>query len=227
MKIAILSWGSLVGSGVERGLRIVGSWNRQGPILPVEFSRISQSGNRQKCLTLVLDEQNGVDVETYYARSLFTNLDLALVNLRRTENITLTYSIGYVNLVRNTERGWARENHPISCDRIKEWAEQNGFDAVIWTSLLSNFEKTLEIPFTVQNAVEYVKSLPEPFKTKAKQYILTSPPTICTPVRSLLMRNWANEQPRPLPISAPAHSTFTHTAEDALMRIVDRFRFHR
>src|ERR1700688_4143902 len=98
MKIAILSWGSLIKSGRGRGLAIGTEWRMSGPILPIEFSRVSQSGDRAGCLTLVIDEKNGVPVPTRYALSVHTNLDWALANLRNTENITFKYSAGYVNL---------------------------------------------------------------------------------------------------------------------------------
>ena len=190
MKIAILSWGSLIKSGVSRGLEITSAgWSEGGPRLPIEFSRVSQSGNRAGCLTLVIDEQNGTFVPTQYAISSMIHLDWALLNLRFVESISLIYSVGYVNLIKNTERGWARQHHPLSCNIIKEWASENGIDAVIWTSLLSNFENVLCIPFTTENAVNYVRNLPESVKIKALEYINESPEEIITPVRSGLLNN--------------------------------------
>ncbi len=228
MKIAILSWGSLIESGVQRGIRIVGGWNSGGPNLPIEFSRISQSGSRQKCLTLVIDELNGSDCPTHYAISSFKNLNIALMNLRVIENITLTYSIGYVNLISGAERGWARQNTPSSCDRIKEWAQTNQFDAVIWTSLLPNFEKILQIPFTTADAVNYVKSLAEPYQTDARSYILKTPMQVMTPVKSILMRDWMGENALAQSVvnSALAEED-TPRGETSLMRFLNRFRHHR
>ena len=188
MRIAILSWGSLIESGVARGLQTASDFSEGGPILPIEFSRISQTGERAGCLTLVIDEQNGVNVPTRYAVSYNINLDLALTNLRIVENISekFHYTVGYVNLVRNTEREWARICSPVT---IKEWARRHDFDAVIWTSLRSNFQKILEIPFTIDNAVQYVRNLDEPVKSKAMEYINESPVEIITPVRSALSNN--------------------------------------
>jgi hypothetical protein len=228
MKIAFLSWGSLIETGVQRGLRITGGWNQCGPLLPIEFSRISQSGARQKCLTLVIDETNGCDVPTHYAVCSHPNLNVALMNLRVTENITLVYSIGYVNLISGTERGWARQNTPLSCDRIKEWARAKQFDAVVWTSLLPNFEKVLETPFTVEDAVAYVKSLPEPYQTAARSYILKAPMQVITPVRSILMRDWMEENTAAQAVldEALQHEE-SPRGEDTLMRFLNRFRCHR
>lgn len=67
MRIAILGWGSLIWN--PNGLPIRGDWQRGGPVLPIEFSRISSDER----LTLVIDEQNGINVTTRYALSARTN----------------------------------------------------------------------------------------------------------------------------------------------------------
>ena len=188
MKIAILSWGSLIESGARRGLAMSGSWNTGGPVLPIEFSRISQSGDKAGCLTLVIDEQNGVNVPTQFAVSSNTNLDLALANLRIVESIKpeFKYTVGYVNVLNNTEREFSRSRHPVSCNTIKEWARNNQFDAVIWTSLLSNFEKVTEIPFSVEAAIQYISHLTDPVMTRAFDYIRNAPVGVVTPLRRAL-----------------------------------------
>lgn len=48
MRIAVIGWGSLIWD--LRDLDIEGEWNTDGPLLPIEFARVS-GGNR---LTLVL-----------------------------------------------------------------------------------------------------------------------------------------------------------------------------
>jgi hypothetical protein len=186
MKIAILSWGSLITSGVQRGLVIVGDWHTGGPVLPIEFSRISQSGERAGCLTLVIDEQNGVNVPTHYSQSAHTNLNNAILNLRTVERITLIPSIGYVNLVNNTEREFSRRKHPIACNTIKAWAQTHGWDAVIWTSLLSNFEDKTGYPYTLENAIQYMSHLREPVTSKAYEYIRNAPSDVMTPFRRVM-----------------------------------------
>ncbi len=218
MKIAILSWGSLIKTGKARNLAITGDFRSGGPVLPIEFSRISQSGERAGCLTLVIDEKNGVHVPTQYAISAHQHLDWALANLRHVERITLKYSVGYVNLVSGTERGWARENHPNACDIITNWAERMNFDAVIWTSLLSNFEKVLATPFTVEAAANYVKNLPDPVKEKAMEYIKEAPPEIITPVRSIVSGTILLNPPAEQPVEC------VRDGEETLMRFLQRFR---
>ena len=140
MKIAILGWGSLIWD--RRDLPISGEWQRGGPVLPIEFSRISTRGERAGCLTLVIDEQYGENVPTRFALSLRTNLDDAIADLRIREGTT-SDRIGYVNLVRNTERDFARQQHPSVCDTIKVCAQAHRCDAVVWTALPSNLSENM------------------------------------------------------------------------------------
>lgn len=196
MRIAIISWGSLIQTGVERGLRIAelpsggisGGWYSGGPVLPIEFSRISQTGERAGCLTLVIDERNGINVPTKYAPSATGNLNIALNNLRQVENIKpeLKYTIGYVNLVDNTERTWARTNSPVSCNTIKAWARSKGFEAVIWVSLVPNFQRLTGTPFSVVAATQYISHLPHEVMLKAFEYIHDAPVEVITPLRRVL-----------------------------------------
>ena len=48
MKIVYLGWGSLIWN--TKGLKTKGEWQNDGPLLPVEFARVSRDGR----LTLVL-----------------------------------------------------------------------------------------------------------------------------------------------------------------------------
>jgi hypothetical protein len=55
MKVLVLAWGSLVWD--PGALRLASNWMEGGPVLPIEFSRISDDGR----LTLVIDERHGVE----------------------------------------------------------------------------------------------------------------------------------------------------------------------
>jgi len=57
MTIAILGWGSLLWDKNHDFDNQHESWKFDGPLLPLEFSRISKS--RDNALTLVIDELNG------------------------------------------------------------------------------------------------------------------------------------------------------------------------
>ncbi len=177
MKIAILGWGSLVWD--PRNLAIVGDWHQGGPILPIEFSRKSANGR----LTLVIDPANGAPVATRFARSSLQNLDEAIRNLREREGNPLPNHIGYINLVKHTERPRARQNHPAACDAITVWARENDWEAVIWTALPSNFEAQQHQPFTVQAGLDYLNGLTGETRARAFEYIRRAPPETMTPLR--------------------------------------------
>jgi len=155
--------------------------------LPIEFSRVSRDGR----LTLVIDPLHGVPVATRFAPSAFTNLNDAIANLREREG-TSSERIGYVNLVADTERDYSRRHHPVASDDIKAWAQANGWQAVIWTALISNFESEGRPPFSVPAAVAYVNGLTGEAKARALEYLQRAPAEVDTPVR----RAFLNQPPK-------------------------------
>lgn len=147
LKIAILGWGSLVWS--PRTLKLRDKFQRGGPNLSLEFSRISGNGR----LTLVIDEQHGQSCETYFATSAFENLDDARENLREREEMLSIRAVGFADLDGNSTSEKAKERHPAATTAIREWGARNGFDAVIWTALASNFSEKSSVDFSVYNAL--------------------------------------------------------------------------
>jgi len=168
MKIAILGWGSLIWD--QRDLPTLGVWQKGGPVLPIEFSRISSDGR----LTLVIDEKNGVPVKTRYVESGSGTLGQAIEDLRKRES-TSKSMIGVVSQTINIAKSGS--------DTIKEWAVEHKWDAVIWTGLSSNFEDIKRIPFTVENGLMYLSSLSGEGKAKAREYIDRAPEEVITPLR--------------------------------------------
>ena len=60
MRIAVIGWGSLLWS--PRTLPLAGTWSSDGPVLPIEFARISVDGR----LTLII-EDGAKPIATYHA----------------------------------------------------------------------------------------------------------------------------------------------------------------
>lgn len=175
MKIGILAWGSLywdLGS-----LKIVDEWKSDGVILPIEFSRISDNGKGR--LTLVIDEINGSEIETYWSISEFKKLDLSIENLRSREKTT-NKNIGFINLTNNNS--FTKLSKSL-IKRIKDWAEFKDFDAVIWTDLDSNFKKIIKSEFSTENGLEYLNNLEKKIKEKAIEYINKAPEQTITDLR--------------------------------------------
>ncbi|MBE7646738.1 hypothetical protein [Tenacibaculum finnmarkense] len=175
MKIAILAWGSLYWDLGD--LSIIDKWNNDGVILPIEFSRISDNGKGR--LTLVIDEINGSQVKTYWSTSSFSNLKNSIKNLRDREG-TNDKNIGYINITDNSSYSKFSES---LIKRIKDWANLNKLDAVIWTDLESNFDKFTNMKFSIENGLEYINNLDKKTKEKAIEYINKAPEQTITDLR--------------------------------------------
>jgi hypothetical protein len=189
MKSAILAWGSLVWD--PRDLRITTEFVANGPLLPIEFCRVSGDGR----LTLAIDETFGSLCKTYSAHSGLDRLDEARDDLCRREGMTDARAIGFVEPASNRQSDFALENHPQVIATISAWAESLGYDAAIWTALGSNFgdwNKGGE-PFSVTAALEYLETLEGKHAdrfARALDYIRKAPPEVETPVRKEISKRW-------------------------------------
>jgi len=180
MRIGCLGWGSLIWSPGELPLKLRPNerWNTDGPLLPVEFARKSKDGR----LTLVI--YPGADpICTYWAELNTPTLEEAIHALKAREG-TPEKNIGY----------WARTEGCYSpvielCDKVGEWAEGNGLDAVVWTALASNF-KVQEKSFSVEHVVCYISRLKEDQQKweQAEEYVRRAPLQTNTRGRRALRR---------------------------------------
>lgn len=183
MRIAILVWGSLYWD--QRSLSTTGEWFFDGPILPVEFCRIS-GGNR---LTLVIapDFDN---VTTLYAISGLADLTSAIENLKIREGAPTNGNIGFINL-RNGENH-VRQTNQFLLQILRDWNETKGFDAIIWSDFAPKFSDMINRPFTLQNAIEFIAELPQNEQQAALQYIRNAPDQITTRFRLAITDHFSN-----------------------------------
>ena len=165
---------------------IDGVWQPDGPKLWIEFSRVSQRGARAGCLTLVIDERCESEVITLYALSKRTDLPQAIADLQEREG-TSQDDIGFCEVAAGRFAPNALSRHPKSCERIRTWALEKRFDAVIWTALARRFKDALGIPFSPSAALNYLNGLPAPTKEKALGYIHNAPAQTMTPFRRLFL----------------------------------------
>ena len=195
MKIAVLAWGSLIWE--PRNLEIATGFVPFGPVLPIEFSRVSEG----KRLTLVIDAANGAPCRTYVAQSSCADLDSALLNLwvrEGKENAKLpsrvrdSGRVAFVDLLADKASLRAKERHPAALEAARSWGTATGHDAVIWTALASNFheEEKAGKPFTVEAAMEYLDGLDKPDLAAALHYIWNAPPEVQTLVRAAVTNRW-------------------------------------
>jgi hypothetical protein len=178
MKNAVLGWGSVIWD--PRTLHLSGGWIEDGPVLPIEFSRVSDNGR----LTLVIDERHGVGVPTRYALSAFDDLDDVVADLQKREGAPVRNRIGFIDVARALTSDRALAKHPVACARIRTWARNQHMDAVVWTAIGPRFREKTGVPFSVDAAVQYLAGLREPTRSLALDYIRRAPPDVVTPVRT-------------------------------------------
>lgn len=174
----MLGWGSLLwedGSGFEAWHE---PWLNDGPLLRIEFSRVSSS--RHGALTLVIDPENGVPTAVAHCLSRRTDIREAIEDLRGRER-TAMQNIGWVR-----RSGEARFHDEQSLRTILSWAMERGRDAVVWTGLRSNFAEKVGRPFSVDAALAYLQTLKPEARAKALEYVSRAPRFVRTPVRDAL-----------------------------------------
>lgn len=186
MNIAIIAWGSLVWKpGSLQFSESDCEWHNDGPVLPLEFSRISMDGR----LTLVLDPA-GKTLQTLHRKSSRSRLTDAIADLKKREDTASQY-IGYVGLDDETTSLMNYPNQFNVHDTVKRWLiEGEIYEAAVWTALPPNFKEKRGVPFTSDSALEYLRSLPELVRGCALEYIRKAPAQIVTAFRRhLLSRN--------------------------------------
>ncbi|MCZ2101572.1 MAG: hypothetical protein LC107_08560 [Chitinophagales bacterium] len=177
MKIAILGWGSLIWD--PRNLKFdkdIG-WNEKGPLLPIEFSRISKDGR----LTLVIDP-NAEEIQTLYAISSYESLDESILDLAVREG-TGRKSIGCYDKTKDDFSPTSFEFR----ENIKSWIDTTECDAVIWTNLSEKWETKNDngddVTIKPNERISYLRSLVGHKSVLAEEYIRKAPRQINTPIR--------------------------------------------
>ena len=177
MKIAILGWGSLIWQPKELENDKSFDWKKDGPILPIEFARISKDGR----LTLVITE-NGKKVPVLYSLSNYERLDEAVLNLAIREGSGRN-SIGSYDLEKDEFSSKFQFKN-----EIKNWIKSTDFDAVIWTNLgenwsIRNDKGSIIRQIEPEKRIEYLKELKGNTRALAEEYIRRTPLQIQTDYR--------------------------------------------
>lgn len=173
--MAFLGWGSLVWD--PRELKMSGSWEKDGPCLPIEFARIS----KDRRITLVLCPE-AAEVRTLWVRADCENLQDAIRNLACREGTT-TEHIGFVSTADGNRSCNAVQG---IITKIESWAKQKQFDAVVWTDLPSNFKEKRRLKLNGANVVTYLKELEGQASRDAEAYVRNAPRQIRTEIRAVI-----------------------------------------
>ena len=150
MIIYYIAWGSLLWN--FKSLRIETEWTKSNIKFPLNFSRISDSG--QGRLTLVIDKTGEMN-NVYYAKTAFSNLNTAIQKLKTREK-TSNKNIGFINIASDTFRTSLLDDKKIL--ELINFAKKNKIDGLIWTEISPNFNEVFGKPYSKENAIEYIES---------------------------------------------------------------------
>lgn len=178
MKIAIIGWGSLVND--RKSKLSVGKWQKDGPEIPLEFSRISKDGR----LTPVINEKAGKSNKVFFALSKFKEIDKAFNQLVKHERISPA-RIGVID-VKNKKRAECTTRHEKTAQVIAQWAKKKKVDAVLWNALGTSFKEKIDTAFSPESALSYLEGLDKKEQKAALAYIKSVPVSIKTPTRQLI-----------------------------------------
>ena len=187
MKIAVLAFGSLIKN--PSGISLKENFKANGVALPLEFSRISSTGNTKDCLTLVIDEKNGTLIPSFYATSSHTDLKTAIDEFKTREHSKSDLAVGFIDLINHVVNSRALELYPKTVADIEKWAIDNKFDAVIWSNLRPNFKKMTGFSFSAKRATDYIRYMMPDIRNKAREHISNTNQTIQTPLRKRISQS--------------------------------------
>jgi hypothetical protein len=175
MKIGVIGWGSLVWDPRDLALA-TGEWHADGPLMPVEFARISEDGR----LTLVIHP--GAPLQTtLWKESALNDLGAVRENLRIREGCHLLHRIHAV------DRQWQLLGVCIdgqAANAVRAWLDQHPeLDAVVWTGLSSNWREKRGREYSVDDGLAYLKSLRDQWQLAA-DYIAKAPQQVRTRLRA-------------------------------------------
>ena len=170
MKIACLGWGSLIWKpGV---LPVEGEWHQDGPLVPIEFSRIADGGELSTAICL-----NAEPVPVLWAWLTVGNLATGCELLKAREAIPAARNDGIGSLIVTDRPEGA----------LAKWAQARDIDALIWTALPPSCDRIENRIPASQTALTYLDSLTGEKREHAKDYICRVPAQIDTPYRRAIV----------------------------------------
>lgn len=166
MKIACLGWGSLIWK--PGNLPVASEWFTDGPRLPIEFSRVGDSGELATALCA-----NAEPVPVLWAWLAAPSLDAACNALKQREAIPQERDDGIGSLM--------IQGQPTGL--ISQWAQAHGAQAVIWTALPPRIHGVEGRVPTADEAIAYLASLRGEARQHAGDYLAAVPRQIDTAYR--------------------------------------------
>jgi hypothetical protein len=197
MKIAVLAWSLLTADS---------AWQPDGPLLPIEFAKVSPQGG---LIPVLCCETWVLNVRTMWITSTLDDFKQACLDLARREDVAET-QVGYVKL----NADGAHEERLDSLDgalrdqvltRIRQWREANKIDVVIWRDDGVHFwrqgepgyQQALDIGQAKRDALTYLKGLQGKQADAAKKCIRQVPIQVWTAIREHIALELVDWEPEP------------------------------
>jgi len=152
MKSVIITWEPLAYRKFQ-GL-VKGRWYVEGPTLPIEYSHIAPDGR----LRAVIDPVAGTAIPTRFAISIHSSRRGAIEDMREHE-CTNIENVGFTDFAEIRSSVEAYPNHAAGHRRVVEFLERYKIDAGVWNATSPNFLEKKNCDFTVEAAVEHLKTL--------------------------------------------------------------------
>lgn len=170
MKIACLGWGSLIWK--PQRLPVVGEWQHDGPMLPIEFARVSDGGELATVICV-----NAAPVQVLWAWLDIEDVTVACDELRQREGIDEDRVDGVGLLIIDE----------MPEGELAEWAQERGIEAVVWTALPPKSAEMEGRAPTMTEAVAYLDSLTGETREHARDYVKRVPEQIDTVYRRAIV----------------------------------------
>ncbi len=175
MRLACIGWGSLLWR--PESLPLGGAWRADGPVLPIEFARISPDGR----LTLII-HPGAAPVTTYWAALAVPDLASAVRVFAARERCEPRY-IG-----RWSAAEAVSEVAPLALDVVPGWARAQELDGVVWTDLPATFAARTGRPLSPEAAVAYLSGLEGELRARSETYLRRAPAQTRTALRAHVER---------------------------------------
>lgn len=172
MKIACLGWGSLIWK--PEALPLASEWFKDGPALPIEFSRVGDGGELATAVCM-----NAPLTHVFWAMLNADTLHHAVSALREREQIPVSRSDGVGVMVFNS----------TSAGPLAEWATEKQLDAVIWTALPPRIDSLEGRVPCVKEVLDYLATLEGEKRQHAQDYLRRVPTEFETPYRQAIRKS--------------------------------------
>lgn len=187
MRTAVLGWGSLIWA--TGSLHVAnGLWNPDGPLLPIEFVRVSGPDTSPRLTLVVTDLPETRTVRTLWSLSSIEDFDKAVADLALREDMKDDARVGFVKRGVGNIEARARmqavtgETRAALLGRIDAWLSAPGherIEAVIWTDLGRNTEAAKRIS-DLDQAIAFLRKLKDDQATLAREYVEKAPAQVRT-----------------------------------------------